>query len=152
MSEIAISWKVTPVVVDASFALRLLVPAADTAVAHEHWRQWHQECRNLLAPAYWAVEVTSGLRRLEANAQLTELEVERALERSFDLGVDLLPVDAALSRAALAWARRLGQAKAYDGFYLAMAELAGADLWTADLRLARGARQTGVTWVHGLGE
>lgn len=139
-------------VVDASFALRLLVPSVETTAAHGHWRQWHQDCRTLLAPSYWSVEVTSGLRRLEASGQLTGSEADRALERSFDLGVDLLPVDAAVSRSALAWARRLGQAKAYDGFYLAIAEIAGADLWTADLRLARGARQAGAAWVHGLGE
>ncbi|MDX1999946.1 MAG: type II toxin-antitoxin system VapC family toxin [Thermoanaerobaculia bacterium] len=139
-------------VVDASFALRLLVPSVDTAAAHEHWRQWHQECRTLLAPTYWAVEVASGLRRLEAHDQLTGLETERALAGCFELGVDLLPVDAALARSALDWSRRLGQAKAYDAFYLAVAELAGADLWTADLRLVRGARQAGITWVHGLGE
>jgi len=58
--------------------------------------------------------------------------------------------DISMSRAALTWAARLGQSKAYDGFYLALAERLGADLWTADERLLNRMRQLGVAWVRWL--
>lgn len=139
-------------VVDASFALRLLVPNVDTEAAHRHWKSWYRDGRSLLAPAHWPVEITSGLHRLQWAGELTAREVETALGRAFELGVDLLPINLELSRAALGWAGRLDQSKAYDAYYLALAEVAKADLWTADLRLARRARQLGIEWVHALGD
>lgn len=51
------------------------------------------------------------------------------------LGVEVFTCDVSMSRAVLTWAARLGQSKAYEGFYLALAERLGADLWTADERL-----------------
>jgi hypothetical protein len=47
---------------------------------------------------------------------------------------------------------RLGQSKAYDAFYLALAERLKAEFWTADQRLANGARQLGANWAHWIGE
>jgi predicted nucleic acid-binding protein len=42
----------------------------------------------------------------------------------------------------------------YEGDLLAevKAEQEGAELWTADKRLANGARQAGVSWVHWIGQ
>jgi hypothetical protein len=40
---------------------------------------------------------------------------------------------------------RLGQSKAYDGFYLALAEQSNAEFWTADQCLVNSARQLGAT-------
>lgn len=128
------------------------MPAPDSEAAHTHWRTWHQDAVALVAPSYWPIEIASALRRLEWNGDLTGAEADRAFERALELGVELFPLDLELGRSALRWARRLDQAKAYDGFYLALAEAADAELWTADLRLARGARQAGVAWVRGLRE
>ena len=50
------------------------------------------------------------------------------------------------------WADRLNHSKTYDAQYVALAELERADLWTADRRLANGARQVGAGWVHWIGE
>ena len=55
-------------------------------------------------------------------------------------------------RAAYAWAERLGQSRAYDAQYLAVAEQEGLELWTADRRLVRNAEQAGVRWVRRIGE
>lgn len=139
-------------VVDASFALRLLVPGPDAEIAHRHWAGWIQTGTPLLAPDYWAIEIASGLRRLQVAGELTTAEVDVLLARVFEIGVQLLPVDLEIVRSALRWANRLDQGKAYDGLYLAFAEVAGGELWTADLRLVRRARQIGLGWVHGLGE
>jgi predicted nucleic acid-binding protein len=57
-----------------------------------------------------------------------------------------------LHERAPGWAERLGQSKTYDVYYLALAEQEGAELWTADRRLANGAQQAGAAWVHWIGE
>jgi predicted nucleic acid-binding protein len=55
-------------------------------------------------------------------------------------------------RRALDWSARLGQGKAYDGQYLATAERAGAELWTADRKLANAATAAGAGWVRSIWE
>jgi predicted nucleic acid-binding protein len=70
------------------------------------------------------------------------------LEDLFALDVESFPLILQQTRSAFAWAARLGQAQAYDGFYLALAQELGAELWTGDRRLAHGAQQPGAAWVH----
>jgi len=53
---------------------------------------------------------------------------------------------------ALYWAERLEQSKGYDAQYLALADRLRAELWTADRRLANGAKQAGAAWVRWIGE
>ncbi len=67
------------------------------------------------------------------------------------LRVELFPLTPDQARAAVAWAARLGQRRAYDGFYLALAEEVGAELWSADLRLVASVRQAGTPWVQAAG-
>ncbi len=57
-----------------------------------------------------------------------------------------------LDRSALHFAERIGQSKAYDAQYLALAARENAAFWTADGRLARAAQATGLAWVHWIGE
>jgi predicted nucleic acid-binding protein len=66
--------------------------------------------------------------------------------------VQTQPIDLSLCRAALNWASRLQQRRAYDALYLALAERMQTEFWTADKRLANAAQQLGVTWVHWIGE
>jgi predicted nucleic acid-binding protein len=67
------------------------------------------------------------------------------------LGFEIVLSNLDLCQAALAWAARLGQAKAYDGFYLAVAQQKEAELWTADENLRSRLRQLGfarVRWIE----
>ena len=70
-----------------------------------------------------------------------------AIEDVFRLGVDGAPSDLDLCRSALAWAARLEQSKAYDGYYLALAERLCSEFWTGNEHLLNKARQLGVSWV-----
>ena len=79
-------------------------------------------------------------------------EADIALSDLPSLGVEVIPMDLALARQALAWAERLGQIRAYDAFYLALAEREDAILWTGDGRLADRVRQLGIDWVRFLEE
>ena len=60
--------------------------------------------------------------------------------------------DEELALAALRWSSKLGQARAYDAFYVALAEKKRALLWTADARLVQGLRALGFLGVKGLEE
>ncbi len=78
-------------------------------------------------------------------------ETDRAVEDLFALEIGSVPCDLALCKAALDWAHRMTHSKAYDAFYLALAEARGAELWTTDERLESRARQLGVDWVCSVG-
>lgn len=138
------------VVVDASFVVRLLVPYPETERAGSLVETWRAEKRVLEAPQLMYLEVVSALRR---QVFARTLRLERALAAIkvlYSLGVEVRPTDIGLCEAALSWADKLGQAKAYDSFYLALAEQLNAELWTADDRLAQRARQVGADWVRSL--
>jgi predicted nucleic acid-binding protein len=115
-------------------------------------RRWSDEGRDLIAPSLWLAEVASAIRAVVHQRTVSSIVGEQALQEVLGLGVTLVPLDADLTRAAYAWSERLGQRRAYDGFYLALADREGAELWTADERLANSARAAGVDWVHWIGE
>jgi predicted nucleic acid-binding protein len=83
---------------------------------------------------------------------LDSRQVASTLRRIMLLNVYSIPPSDTLHRAALEWAERLGQARAYDAQYLALAEQSSAELWTADEKLYNRARQLGISWVHWVGE
>jgi predicted nucleic acid-binding protein len=113
---------------------------------------WLDEGRSLTAPSLWLAEVASAIRGAVHQGMVSPARGERALDQALALGVELVPLDADLTRAAYTWSERLGQRRAYDGFYLALAERENAELWTADERLANSVRAAGVEWVHWIGE
>jgi len=124
-----------PVCVDASVVVRLLVPAPGSDAVAALWERWTAERRRVLAPALLGYEVTNALRRYEVLGSLTPDEVNDALDIYTSLG--LVHVDEpALHAEALKLARQHGLKAAYDAHYLAVARRFGADLCTADARLA----------------
>jgi predicted nucleic acid-binding protein len=136
------------IVVDANLAVWAVVPVAAAVDAIELFANWRRQGSRLVAPTLWLAECVSAIRRSAHAGAISVEEGRVALEDLLALGVETLPVGGREARAALNWAERLGQAQAYDGFYLALAEELGAEFWTADRRLANGAKQVGVTWVH----
>lgn len=113
---------------------------------------WHLKGVRLIAPTLWLAEATSAIRRTIFTKIVTESKGWTALEDIFTLGIESVPLDAELCRAALGWAARLKQAKAYDAFYLALAEQVKTELWTADERLVNASQQAGASWVYWIGE
>ena len=140
----------SPVVIDANLALAAVLPLSTSSEALRVLTQWAEDDRPLLAPDLWTAEVVSGIRKLVFAKEITAETAERGIGDLFDLGVEVVPLQPDLCRAALRWAERLTHSKAYDGFYLALAEERGAELWTVDGRLVRRARQLDAGWVHQL--
>jgi predicted nucleic acid-binding protein len=139
------------IVIDANIAVACLLPIGE---GHEIRcvHKWKQTGVTLAAPDLWLIEVTSAVRRA---AHLGLVSMEEALSSLDDLSaldVQLLAIEVSLCKSAFHWAARLGQSKAYDGFYLALAERMGEEFWTGNERLYRQARELGCDWVHWIGE
>lgn len=139
-------------VVDANLVAALVLPLPYSHQVTERMLAWTQAGSELLAPVLLEYEVAAILRKAVVAEWLTgELALE-AMGEILALSIRCLPPTAALHEQALRWADRLGHSKAYDAHYLALAEQEGLEFWTADRRLANGARQAGVDWAHWIGE
>jgi predicted nucleic acid-binding protein len=141
-------------VIDANVAVWAVVPLMqDKEVdAFSRVRNWQVEGLTLTAPVLWLAEATSSIRRAVYSKLLSDENGRRAIEQLFALEIKTASLSEALCKAAFDWATKLGQARAYDGFYMALANTLGVEFWTADRRLVNGARQAGVSWVRWIGE
>ena len=85
--------------------------------------------------------------------EITADEAEQALRTIHGLRVEIIDEDDELSLRALELAGKLGQSKAYDAFYLALAEKLVVEFWTGDERLAnRCRRDLKLNWIHSISE
>lgn len=141
-------------VIDSNVAIWSVLPnLQDTGVdTLNRIVDWHRENVSLVAPAIWLVEATSAIRRQIFTGNISEGVGETAVSDLFTLDIEAIEIDEALCKSALAWARLLGQSKAYDSFYLAVAHRLGAELWTADKRLLHAAQAARLAWVRWIGE
>ena len=105
-----------PLVIDASFAFRLLVAGPQQARLGSLVAAWLREGCELYAPALWVYEITSALSKLVRLSELTSHEGGRSLALALAFPVRLIPPDGDQARSAYAWTRRLNRGAAYDSF------------------------------------
>jgi predicted nucleic acid-binding protein len=140
------------IVIDANIAARAILPIEGKSNVLERMTSWHRSRSKIFAPELLITETVSVIRRGIFDRWITEEEGQVAVEDLYRLGVEIVPSDAGICQAALAWAGRLGQSKAYDGFYFAVAERQGAELWTADEKLVNRAKQLNKSWIRWIDE
>ena len=140
------------IVIDAGAAVGALLPTLAPVDTLERFVAWRQAGSAIFAPPLLLAECTSVIRRYVYNRLLTVDEAAVALADLAALDVTVVPDTTARCQVAYDWATQLGQARAYDGFYLALAQDLAAPLYTGDKRLANGARQLGIDWVVWVGE
>ncbi|MCX6067030.1 MAG: type II toxin-antitoxin system VapC family toxin [Chloroflexi bacterium] len=133
-------------VVDANIAVRTALELNEAL--ERFWERIAREKITPCAPRLWMSETTSALRAWLAQKVITADEAEQALRSIHRLRVEIIDEDEDLCLRALELAEKLGQSKAYDAIYLALAEKLSADFWTA----ANRARDLNLPWVHGLAE
>ncbi|MCP4537520.1 MAG: type II toxin-antitoxin system VapC family toxin [Chloroflexi bacterium] len=140
------------IVVDASVAIWTLLPAMAPVDAVGRLIAWRQANAELYAPLLWLAECVSAIRRYVYAGLITSQEGLTAIDDLMALEVTVVPMTHSHCRAAYIWAERLGQSRAYDGFYLALTEELGGTFFTGDKRLINGAQQLGLSWVQWIGD
>jgi predicted nucleic acid-binding protein len=117
------------------------------------WDRLDREQITPCAPRLWMSETATAIRSRVAQKEISSEEAAEALRAVHSLRFEILDEDEELSLRALEWAGKLGQSKAYDAFYLALAEKLAVDFWTADERLANRCRKDlKLKWVHSISE
>ena len=138
-------------VIDSNIAVKSVLSLTDNI--DSFWKRVDQEQITPCAPRLWLSETASAIRFLVAQKVLTSDEAEDALRTIHGLRVEIMNEDEELSLRALELAGKLGQSKAYDAMYLALAEKLVVDFWTMDERLVNRCRKDlKLSWVHWLGE
>ncbi len=122
------------VVVDASFALKLVLPEEHSEYVRQVWESWVKDGTDVAAPYLLIYEVTSVLRNKVFRGELSPEEGEAALLAIEAQGIHLLHVDG-LEQIAWNLATDFNRPAAYDTTYLALAQVLNCEFWTADARL-----------------
>ncbi len=120
----------TRFVVDASVAIKWVVEEPETDGALQLWRT-----SELLAPNLLVAEASNILWKAVGRGELTAEVALLAVDTLLASEITLTPMETLMKRAtdlAISFDH-----PAYDCFYLALAEVEGCPLVTADLRLAR---------------
>ena len=136
--------------IDANVAIRAAVDGDDAAL--DAFAGWSRARIDLVAPDLWLPEAITAVRRSIAQRKRSPSDGEAVIGDLFTLPIASVATDRELALSALRWADRLGQAKAYDALYLAVAERHDAPLVTADERLLARCRQLGIDFVEAMPE
>lgn len=136
------------VVVDASLAVKWLVPEEHSDRADALGRLWARQGTRRAAPYFMPVEVANALHRRVVRAELSVHDGVRLIEALLSSGLELYETPNLHSRA-LELASRLNQGAVYDALYLALAETLNCELWTADERFYHAASSVtdSVRWL-----
>lgn len=127
---------VRKVCIDASLALKWVMPEIYTEKAQGLLCDWITKGFTLIAPTLFIFEVASALRNKVHREIITQEEGLYALNQIRQGRVELIFSQNQVERA---WeiSGNLELPTAYDGFYLALAEEKGCEFWTADENLVR---------------
>lgn len=138
-------------VVDANIAIQTVIDLNKNL--EKFWERVDEEQITPCAPRLWLSETTSAVRFLVSQKEISTEVAEDILRIIHGLRIEILNEDEELSVRALELARKLGQSKAYDAMYLALAEKLMVEFWTMDERLVNRCRKDlKFNWVHWVGE
>jgi predicted nucleic acid-binding protein len=90
-------------VIDASFAFRLIVPGQKRLAFRTLMTQWKRDGCVITVPALWIYEMTSALCKMVRFGELTLAEGQRALDVAHKMDLQLIVPDKAQVRLAFEW-------------------------------------------------
>ena len=124
-------------VVDASVGAKWLFPDEERShLARELLRRSLLGDVRLHAPPLFQAEVANVVRQRMRRSDVTLERAEALLDRLLAFPISVGTPDGLIKRA-LRLTERFGLPAIYDAHYLALAEIAGCDVWTDDRRLLR---------------
>lgn len=138
------------VCIDTNLALKLVLVEKDSPQAQHLWGTWVDANVEIVAPPLLAFEGTSVICNKMHRGLVPPEEAELMFRAFHLLGVRYL-YPAGLHQKAWELAKRFHRPQAYDSHYLALAEILGLELWTADKRLYNVVKHD-LPWVRWLGD
>ena len=128
----------SPVCVDASFMVKLVLPEPDSEQAEAAWASWLASGADVCAPALMPFEAASAIRKHVQRGLIASEPGAAALEAFSTLAQDIILAPAEdLHAAAWSLAARYNRPNLYDAYYVALAESLDCPLWSADDHLRR---------------
>jgi predicted nucleic acid-binding protein len=122
------------VCVDACVVVKWLLTEDDSSTALALAGKFRTDRDTVIAPPHMPVEVTNVIRKRVREGELTQVEGDDLIDVFTGLPIQIA-APAGLYKTALDLANRYGRPTVYDTHYVALAELAACDFWTADMRL-----------------
>ena len=138
------------VCIDVNLVLKLVLVEEDSPKAQHLWDTWVDADIRIVAPPLLAFEGTSVICNKMQRGLVPPEEAELMFKAFHLLDVRLLYPDG-LHETAWEMAKRFNRPQAYDSHYLALAEILGLELWTADKRLYNAVKHD-LSWVKWLGD
>ncbi len=138
------------VCVDANIVLKLVLNETDSAQAVLLWQDWLRRGAEIIAPYHLIFETTSVLTNYGHRRLMTPEEGQMAFALVRSQPIQFLH-PSQLTERTWTLAQQFKRPTAYDCFYLALAELTGCELWTADRRLYSAVTHS-LPWVKWLGD
>jgi predicted nucleic acid-binding protein len=129
---------ISPVCVDASFVVKILVPEQHSDRADALWAGWLETGIQIVAPSLLAFEVPSVIRKKVQRGLISAERGRQALDAFVALSeyVELIAPDL-LHLAAWELASQHNQPNLYDSYYIALAQSLECRLYSADDHLCR---------------
>ena len=100
------------VVVDASVALKWVLPEKDTKNALEFWDEWEDAAEPVVAPPIFRAEITNALHKRARRGDISHLDALEMLGSL--LGIVAIREPEGLYTSALSLADELGMSASYD--------------------------------------
>ena len=122
------------VCVDASVAAKWVLPEPDSDLASDLYARIVADGDSIIAPPHMGVEVVNTIRKKVRRREISPADSEDALSAFLALPISIAIPDG-LYESALLLAQRFDRPTVYDTHYVALAQIAGCDFWTADMRL-----------------
>lgn len=132
-----------PVVADASVGVKWVLQEEDADRARALLRDCARMRRPVYAPPHFLSEVVNviyqRLRSTDPRIHITDDEANRAVAEFLEIareGVELV-ASTELYEQAYSFAKTYAARSLYDSLYVVLAQMLGAELWTADQRLVK---------------
>lgn len=122
------------VCIDACVAVKWVLPEHDSDQAFELYTHILAEKDSIIAPPHMPVEVVNTIRQKVRRGEITPADAEDALSAFLALPVNIATPEG-LYESSLLLAQRFDRPTVYDTHYVALAQIAGCEFWTADKKL-----------------